>query len=205
MAPKLTLTYFNFAALGEPVRLALAMSGQPWEDKRISKEEFMAMKPNLPYNQVPILEVDGTVIPQSLAQIRYVGKIGGLYSADPIEAAMADAAMDAVVDMHMVFAPSIHEPDPSKKMELRKNLTDNYLPTWLANLERALKAAGGNYFAGGKLSIGDIAVVCRLNWLKTGALDGIPATIVDAYPLLSALVQRVMSEPKIVQYLGAKA
>lgn len=46
MAPKLTLTYFNFAALGEPVRLALAMSGQPWEDKRISKEEFMAMKPS---------------------------------------------------------------------------------------------------------------------------------------------------------------
>lgn len=37
---------------------------------------------DLPYNQVPILEVDGTVIPQSLAQIRYVGKIGGTSVGD---------------------------------------------------------------------------------------------------------------------------
>ena len=29
--------------------------------------------------------------------------------------------------------------------------------------------------------IGYIAVVSRRNWLKTGALDGIPATIVDDY------------------------
>ena len=55
-----------------------------------------------------------------------------------------------------------------------------------------------------QLSIGDIAVVARLNWLKTGTLDGIPATIVDECPLLSALVDRVMAEPKIVAYLEAR-
>lgn len=46
MSPKITLSYFDIPALGEPLRLALAMTGQPWEDKRVSKEEFMAMKPS---------------------------------------------------------------------------------------------------------------------------------------------------------------
>lgn len=56
-----------------------------------------------------------------------------------------------------------------------------------------------------QLSIGDIVVVARLNWLKTGSLDGIPATIVDGYPLLAALVESVMAEPRIVEYTVAKA
>ena len=49
MGPKLVLTYFDFAALGEPVRMALAMTGQPWEDKRLTGEEFMAIKPSESY------------------------------------------------------------------------------------------------------------------------------------------------------------
>ncbi|CAN0477961.1 unnamed protein product [Laminaria digitata] len=49
MGPKLILSYFDIPALGEPLRLALAMSGQAWEDKRVSKEEFMAIKPSENY------------------------------------------------------------------------------------------------------------------------------------------------------------
>lgn len=45
MAPKLTFTYFDAAGPAEPVRMALAMTRQPWEDKRISREEFAVLKP----------------------------------------------------------------------------------------------------------------------------------------------------------------
>nr|UZD11052.1 glutathione s-transferase 2 [Macrocystis pyrifera] len=194
------LTYFEFAGPAEPVRWALAMTGQPWEDKRISFAEFPALKPGLPNGQVPILEVGGKVLPQSGAQLRYVGKLAGLYPEDALEAAFADAAVDAVGDSHMKLVPTIQEKDKAKQAEMREKLATDFLPTWLGNLEKALAAAGGSYFAGGKLSIGDIAVVARLVWLKDGSLDGIPATIVDEYPLLSALVERVKAEPKIVAY-----
>ena len=43
-------------------------------------------------------------------------------------------------------------------------------------------------------------MVARLAWLKEGSLDGIPSSIVDGYPLLSALIERVNAEPKIVAY-----
>lgn len=56
-----------------------------------------------------------------------------------------------------------------------------------------------------QISIGDIAVVARLNWLKEGSLDGIPATIVDDFPLLLALVDCVMSDPKVVAYTESRA
>ena len=54
------------------------------------------------------MEVDGAIIPQSQAQMRYVGKIGGLYPEDPVQAAFADAAIDAVMDIHApVSTPGI--------------------------------------------------------------------------------------------------
>ncbi|CAM9587551.1 unnamed protein product [Sphacelaria rigidula] len=202
MAPKLTLTYFPFPAVAEQIRWALALSGLEWEDKRITKEEFGAVKPTLPYNQLPILEVDGVVIPQSTAQLRYVGKLGDLYPTDAIQAAFADAAVEAVGDHHTQLRPTMFAAE-EEKAALRKEMTENFLPRWLGNLEKMLKSAGGEYFAGNKLSIGDIAVVCRLVWMKKGVLDGIPATIVDDYPLLTSLVERVSSEPKIVAYQNA--
>lgn len=43
-------------------------------------------------------------------------------------------------------------------------------------------------------------------WIKEGtpSLDGIPTTIINDYPLLSALVDRVCAEPKIAAYHEAK-
>lgn len=55
-----------------------------------------------------------------------------------------------------------------------------------------------------QLSIGDIAVVARLNWIRGGSLDGIPTTIADSCPLLLSLVDRVMAEPKIVAYMESR-
>lgn len=45
----------------------------------------------------------------------------GLYSEDPIEAAFADAAMEAVIDMHFHLRPTVHEQDPTKKVYSRSS------------------------------------------------------------------------------------
>ncbi|CAN0530243.1 unnamed protein product, partial [Scytosiphon promiscuus] len=55
------------------------------------------------------------------------------------------------------------------------------------------------------LSIGDIAVVTRLNWIKTGSLEGIPPSVVDGFPLLSSLMERVMAEPRIAEYMESRS
>lgn len=50
------------------------------------------------------------------------------------------------------------------------------------------------------MSIGDIAVACRLALLKKGFVEGVPMEIFDDYPLLAALCERVEAEPRIVDY-----
>lgn len=72
----------------------------------------------LPYGKLPVLEVDGTVIPQSTSQLRYVGKIGGLYPTDPLEAALADAAVGATMDIFIPMAAAFNEKDDERKVRL---------------------------------------------------------------------------------------
>lgn len=50
------------------------------------------------------------------------------------------------------------------------------------------------------MSIGDIAVACRLALLKKGFVEGVPMEMFDDYPLLADLCERVEAEPRIVAY-----
>ncbi|CAM9740056.1 unnamed protein product [Ectocarpus sp. 12 AP-2014] len=127
MAP-IKFSYFNWESIGEPVRLALAQSGVEWVDDRVAGADWPALKPTLPNGQLPVMEVDGVVIPQSTAQLRYVGKIGGLYPTDPVQAALADAAIDTVNDINDPMRASIHEKGEEKKMQLCKDLAENCIP-----------------------------------------------------------------------------
>jgi glutathione S-transferase len=45
MAPKIKLVYFNMEGRAELTRLILAQAGVEFEDKRVTREEWMAMKP----------------------------------------------------------------------------------------------------------------------------------------------------------------
>lgn len=54
-----------------------------------------------------------------------------------------------------------------------------------------------------QLFIGDLAIVGRLNNFRYGAIAGTPTTIVDGYPLLMSLIERVMADPKIMAYMEA--
>ena len=66
---------------GEPTRLALTLKGLPFEDVRYSfgdMERVEATRAKSPYQQFPILEVDGETLVQSNTILRYVGRLTGL-------------------------------------------------------------------------------------------------------------------------------
>lgn len=78
--PQLKLTYFDFhCGRAEPTRLAMHLGGVPFEGHRFTFPEFADVRKSTPFGQVPTLHVDGTVVTQSDAIIRYVGKLAGLY------------------------------------------------------------------------------------------------------------------------------
>lgn len=51
------LTYFKFYARGEAIRMLLTHAGAQWEDKLIDFSEWPALKPTVPGNQLPCLEL----------------------------------------------------------------------------------------------------------------------------------------------------
>ena len=65
-----------------------------YEDNRIQRENWPAMKKETPFHILPILEVDGQVIGQSNAIGRFLAKRFNLYGNDDIEQAKVDALID---------------------------------------------------------------------------------------------------------------
>merc|ERR1712088_900086 len=115
MAPKIKVVYFDLMGRAELTRLILAQAGVEYEDVRIKREDWPAMKPTIPWNQLPMLEYDGRKIDQSVAMARFVARENGLAGKNNFEAAQADMLVDCLSDMQNKFAPIFKKKDEAKK------------------------------------------------------------------------------------------
>ena len=193
----------------EVLRVSLFISNTPFEDVRISREEFINMiktgyLPNgkkVPFHQLPAIEVDGEIIGQTGAIARYCGKISNLYSNDKINAAKIDQIIDAATDITNLVSPTIREKDEQKKIEDRLLLKNKLLPRWFRYLENILSESTSDWFVENKMTIADIAMWRLLGWLISGIIDGIPTTIVDSYPKLKNIHTNVHHHPKVQEWM----
>lgn len=53
----------------------------------------------MPFGKVPVLEIDGKVVNQSIAISRYLAKKAGLAGNDEWESLLIDVAVDNIYDM----------------------------------------------------------------------------------------------------------
>lgn len=193
----------------EVLRVSLFISNTPFEDVRISREEFINMiktgyLPNgkrVPFNQLPVIEVDGEIIGQTGAIARYCGKISNLYSNYNINAAKIDQIIDAATDITNLVSQTIREKDAQKKIEDRLLLKNKLLPRWFTYLENILSESTSDWFVENKMTIADIAMWRLLGWLISGIIDGIPTTIVDNYPKLKNIHTNVHYHPKVQEWM----
>ena len=203
--PKLILNYFDFdGSRGEVARLAMHIAGVAFEDRRIPRKEWPTLRDTAPFQSLPTLEVDGQVIAQSNTINRYVGKLTGLYPKDDWQAALVDEVMDAVEDITTrISATFTLEGDAKKKA--REALAEGSLLRFVQQLEARLKRGGGEWFVENRLTVADLKCYLWVRWLKSGALDHIPADIVDKNaPLLARHLERVKIHPKIAAYYAAR-
>ena len=203
--PKLVFTYFDFdGGRGEAARLAMHLGGIAFEDKRIPGKDWPALRDTTPFQAMPVLEVDGKVIAQSNTINRYLGKLAGLYPKDDWQAALVDEVMDAVEDVSTRIGNTIFMEDEAKK-KAREALAAGPIPRFLQQIEARLKAGGGEWFVEKRLTVADLKCYLWIRWLKSGALDHVPADIVDQHaPLLVKHMERVKNHPKIAAYYAAR-
>ena len=192
----------------EVLRVSLFIRDIPFEDVRVSREEFIHLiktgfLPNgkrSPFHQLPVIEVEDKIIGQTGAIARYCGKVSNLYSDDMLKAAKIDQIIDAATDITNVVSPTIREKDQEKKMEDRKVLVNKLLPRWFRYLENLLSEDNSTWFVE-KMTIADIAIWRLLGWLTSGIIDGIPTSIVDDFPKLKNVYHQIHTHPKVHEWM----
>lgn len=193
------LTYFNARGLSEPIRMIFAQAGVQYEDVRIGRAAWRQLKPNMPFGQLPVLEIDGGVtLCQSRAIARYLARKFGLAGRTDLEQARVDMLADCFSLTCKPMTDLLFESDESDEAELRKKFLREELPKSLAALEKLLKDnnGGDGFFVGDELTAADLGFLVMCDALSMIGAD----SQVDNYPKLKALRQKVSSTPKIAEW-----
>ena len=147
--------------------MALSLGDIPFEDIRVTNEEFAFIKKTretrsgikILRKQLAVLCVSVESIGQTGAIATFCGKIANLYPDDLWQCAQVDQIIDSVSDINKLISPSIRERDPRGKKEMRKELSESILPGKIQFLENLLlDKEDRNFCVGNHLSIADLAV-----------------------------------------------
>jgi len=194
------LTYFPIPGRAEPIRCLCVANDIAFEDHRVNFPDWPALKPSVPFGAIPILTVDGKVIAASNAILRYFGKQCGAYPTDHFQAAQVDAVLEVIEDVASILTPSLRESDPEKKKAMREKFAAEDFPLHAGRLQKLHDTLGTKHFCSDNLSIADYKLAGFAGWIKSGVLDHVPATILDAYPSLGAAYDAVYSQEKVKAY-----
>ena len=169
------------------------------------------------FGQVPALFIDGVILTQSAAILRYVGKLSQIHRPDkciypknPLVASFVDAFMDQQTDMFTGWSVyKYHERFGVEKgsftenglSDLKSNLNRNIFPKHLQFLENRLKINNKKnlWLSGTELpSICDFYWLPKLVDLKTGSTGDI--TLLNNFPAILEYINRLNRLPEIFEY-----
>ena len=209
---KIKLTYLGIKGLAEPIRLSFFISKIPFEDERISYSEIDKRRNVFPNGQVPVMEIDGELYGQSNAILRWAGRQGKLYT-DDIQL-RCDAVLGCIDDINKSLSsqwyghiigrcPGSGEHfvglSDQQKIDLEKHLNQDVLPGYFSILSRQLGSSP--YFCGTKLTIADLRwYVVGSGFLDGSYCNGISKDILNKFPSLMNLVERVGRHPKVEEW-----
>ncbi|OWA51974.1 putative Hematopoietic prostaglandin D synthase [Hypsibius exemplaris] len=194
---KYRLTYFDAPGRAELIRWTFAFAGQEFEDVRIQGSDWPSLKGTTPHGTLPILDVDGKIIPESITIARYVARQTNLTGKDNFETALADAVVDYVNDAARAFSALDSEKDEKKKIGLQEDFVKTKLQAYLKVLEHYLQLNphGDGFIVGSKPTWADFAVTI---FLRNPAFD---SSLLDNYKLLKAHQERVLGLKPIKEWI----
>ena len=180
------LTYFDApVSRGEECRLALHLAGIYFDDERIKREDWPALKEQTPYGALPVLTLPGKPpLAQTNTILALIGSRHGLHPVDDFEAARHEGMMQHVEDLRAAVTPTLRMGETEKKAA-REALAAGFLPAWARMAEK--NTLGTPFFSGNKIQVVDLKLFIAVRWFNGGKVDHIPATIFDAYPKLTGV------------------
>jgi glutathione S-transferase len=156
------LRYLNLNARGATARAILYYKKVPFEDLRISSDEWAKLKKTgqFEFDQLPQLEINGKTYHQSIAINQLLGKKYDLFGRDQEEDYLTTSAMCAYEDIRKGYFDCMFPKNEEHKKEADKAFCEIHGPYFLKRFEKRFLTQGGKYFASDRFSLGDIFVTC---------------------------------------------
>ena len=189
------LHYTRSRGRAETTRWMLAVNQIPFENIVIDMpEELDALRATgkLPFDQIPLLEIDGHNLSQSSAMIRYLARRGDFYGDTETDALWCDLMVGAVADFSETGLKAMFQATNEIAISEQQAAFAKFAPCF----EARLKENSTGFCAGTRLSFADVILAEALSLY----LEWIP-DILESTPLLKALNETVLSQPGIKAYL----
>ena len=196
--PTYKLYYFQGKGRAELTRWIFIQAGVPYEDVRLSKEEWAEFKPKTPYGGMPVLEIDGKLYGGSVPIQRYIAEQHGLAGFNALENFELSTIYDVTHDLVMRIMMLHFEKDDARKAELKKEVEETHLPKYLGILNKLITDNGSadGWIYGNKVTYVDL----RIAYLTDFVLQVSPNAL-DAYPAIKKLKEAVEALPNIAKWL----
>jgi len=193
--PQYKLYYFDIRGLAEPIRLAFAQAGVPFEDVRFKHDEWPQFKEKMPFGQVPVLEVDGKQLTQSMSILRYIARKHGLEADDEWDRAVGDEMATSWLDMYTRSAGAWAEPDKEAKKAKFQTVIDEFVKPRLTLVNERIGKNASGLVAGNKVTWCDFAVYNTLTMIR----DFLKVSL-GSYDHLEKFVHKIENLPKIKEW-----
>jgi len=197
--PSYKLIYFDGRGRAELARLLLTYGGEKFEDHRLARDAWPALKPNSPWGGVPILEVDGKQLAQSNTIARYLARKYGLAGSGEWEQALVESVLDTCEDLFQGIS-RVFKADESKKEEEGKNLREKTVPETLDRFEKFIAQNGSNgHVIGNKMTLADLALTATIDQLAT--MKHFVVTDLQKWPKIKEVYDNVRNDSKLANYI----
>jgi glutathione S-transferase len=191
------LTYFGVRGRAEVIRLILEETATPYRERRVPEAEWPALKPTLPFGQVPLYEEGDRVILHSHAIYRYLARKHGLYGQNESERIRCDVVNETFVDAQNALAGFYWSPHFAEKRDEFERVR---LPDLLEKVQRLFleNQDGQGYWVGSALSYVDFCAWHFLDYVRPFS-----QRTLDRFEPLLEFKKRIQSRPRIAAYLAS--
>ncbi|TKR92242.1 hypothetical protein L596_006933 [Steinernema carpocapsae] len=195
------LHYFeNVGGRAELIRLLFAYGGIEFEEISLNFSDWPKLKANYPNGQVPVLEKDGKILPQSIAIARLVARKANLLGEGDWEMAQADAFVDTAVDVITEMKTrginvKIRE---GKGSEIAEELGQALKP-YFERIEKHLKTTNGVNLVGDHLTWADFALADLFKRYSITA-----TSVLEEFSAVKKFVDHFHELPQIKKYVAKR-
>ncbi|KAK6049202.1 hypothetical protein COOONC_13293 [Cooperia oncophora] len=155
----------------------------------------------MPFGQVPALDVDGKILPQSFAINRYLARQFGYAGKNAFEEAMVDAFADQYGDFYKEATPYLYAVWGFKKGDVNALEKDVFIPArdkYFTLMTKFLKKSSSGFLVGDSVTWADLQLAELASFTEKYP------TLYNGYPEVKAHSDKIRSIPAIKKWIETR-